>query len=94
MNYFDTLDKQGYYIIAEIGVNYYDIAEKNNISLVEAAKLMMNEAKLAGADAAKFQTYTAAGLASKYSPSKIEVFTKADWMPSLVYGWFIPYIIL
>ena len=69
MNYFDKLAIQGYYLIAEIGVNYYDIAEKENISLVDAAKLMIKEAKDAGADAVKFQTYTAKGLAAQDSPS-------------------------
>ena len=29
------------YIIAEIGVNYYDIAKQRNISLMEASKLMV-----------------------------------------------------
>lgn len=69
MKYLDKVKSQGYYIIAEIGVNYYDIAYQMNISLVDAAKLMMKEAKKSGADAVKFQTYTAKGLASKNSPS-------------------------
>ena len=69
MDYFNKINEQGYYIIAEIGVNYYDIAEKEGISLLDGAKLMMKEAKNAGADAVKFQTYTAKGLASKNSPS-------------------------
>ena len=69
MNYFQKIKEQGYYLIAEIGVNYYDIAEKKGISLLDGAKLMIEEAKKAGADAVKFQTYTAKGLASKYSPS-------------------------
>lgn len=66
---FQTIEKQGYYLIAEIGVNYYDIASKYNISNLEAAKLMCKEAKEAGADAVKFQTYKAGKIASKYSPS-------------------------
>lgn len=77
------------FIIAEIGVNYYDIATKNNISLMDAAKLMIREAKEAGADAAKFQTYKAGKIASKQSPaywdtteestkSQYELFTKFD----------------
>jgi len=65
----DVIQKQGYYIIAEIGVNYYDIAEKKNLSNMEAAKLMCKEAKVAGADAVKFQTYKAEKIASKFSPS-------------------------
>ena len=57
------------YIIAEIGVNYYDIAKKQNISLMAAAKLMVKEAKEAGADAVKFQSYKANKIASVNSPS-------------------------
>lgn len=62
--------KQGKFsLIAEIGVNYYDIAKKLNISLMDAAKMMVLSAKNAGIHAAKFQTYKAETLASKYSPS-------------------------
>src|SRR5437870_2112541 len=57
------------FLIAEAGVNYYDIAKKEHISNVVAAKLMVREASLAGADAIKFQIYKAEKLASKYSPS-------------------------
>ncbi|WP_346961699.1 N-acetylneuraminate synthase family protein [Clostridium sp.] len=77
------------FIIAEIGVNYYDIAKKLNISVFEAAKLMIREAKEAGADAAKFQSYKAEKIASKQSPaywdqteestsSQYELFKKFD----------------
>ena len=43
--YFEALEEQGYYLIAEIGVNYYDIAAKNGISLLDAAKLMIKRRK-------------------------------------------------
>jgi N-acetylneuraminate synthase len=77
------------FIIAEAGVNYYDIAKKANIEPIEAAKLMIKEAADAGADAIKFQTYKAEKLASKYSPaywdttkestkSQYELFKKYD----------------
>ena len=56
-------------IIAEIGVNYYDIAAKHDISLEAAAKLMIIEAKNAGATAVKFQSYKADKIAAKDSPS-------------------------
>ena len=56
-------------LIAEIGVNYYDIAKKMGISDMEAAKLMIKEAKAAGIHAVKFQTYKAETLAAKDSPS-------------------------
>lgn len=55
-------------LIAEIGVNYYDIAKKMNITPMEAAKLMIDEAKKAGIHAVKFQTYKADTLAAKASP--------------------------
>lgn len=69
MNYYECINNKGYYIISEIGVNYYDIAKKQNISNIEAAKLMIKEAKAAGTDAVKFQTYKAEKIASKFSPS-------------------------
>jgi len=69
MGYYEKIEQQGYYIIAEVGVNYYDIAKKNSISIMDAAKLMIEEAAKAGADAVKFQTYKANTLASKYSPA-------------------------
>lgn len=56
-------------LIAEAGVNYYDIAKKMNISLMEAAKLMIFEAQKAGIHAIKFQSYKATELAAKTSPS-------------------------
>lgn len=69
MSILEKIEVQDYYLIAEIGVNYYDIAKKLNISNLEAAKLMMLEAKNAGIDAVKFQTYKAETLAAKDSPS-------------------------
>ncbi|MCR4738974.1 MAG: N-acetylneuraminate synthase family protein [Lachnospiraceae bacterium] len=56
-------------LIAEIGVNYYDIATKENITPMEAARKMILEAKNAGIHAVKFQTYKAGTLAAKASPS-------------------------
>lgn len=77
------------FIIAEIGVNYYDIAEKDGIDPLDAAKKMIAAAAEAGADAVKFQTYKAEKLASRYSPaywdttkektrSQYELFKKFD----------------
>ena len=57
------------YIIAEIGVNYYDIAKKENIIPLEAAKLMIKKAKEWWAHAAKFQSYKANKIVSKNSPA-------------------------
>jgi N-acetylneuraminate synthase len=61
--------KGQFVLIAEIGVNYYDIATKLGISLMDAAKLMIKEAKEAGIHAVKFQSYKAGTLAAKASPS-------------------------
>ena len=76
-------------LIAEIGVNYYDIAKERGISNMDAAKLMIREAQGAGIHAVKFQTYKAGTLAAKDSPyywditeeptrSQYELFTKFD----------------
>ncbi|MFL2119511.1 N-acetylneuraminate synthase family protein [Marinilactibacillus psychrotolerans] len=69
MGIFEKTREQGYYVIGEIGVNYYDIAKKENITPMEAAKLMIDKAKESGMDAVKFQTYKAGTIASKFSPS-------------------------
>lgn len=63
------LQKGQFVLIAEIGVNYYDIAKKLHITPMQAAKMMVLEAKNAGIHACKFQTYKAETLASKNSPS-------------------------
>ena len=55
-------------LIAEVGVNYYDIADKLMIRPMDAAKLMIQKAASAGIHAVKFQTYKADTLASKDSP--------------------------
>ena len=57
------------YIIAVIGVNFFDIAKKYDISLFDACKLMIVDAKKNGAHAVKFQAYKADTLASKHSPA-------------------------
>lgn len=56
-------------LIAEIGVNYYDIAAQRGISNMDAAKIMCKEAKDAGIHAVKFQTYKAENLTAADSPS-------------------------
>lgn len=57
------------YVIAEIGVNFYDTARELKITPLEAAKLYIDKAAEAGIDAAKFQSYKAETIASKNSPS-------------------------
>lgn len=56
-------------LIAEIGVNYYDIATQRDITPMNAACLMVDEAFDCGVHAVKFQTYKAHSLAAKESPS-------------------------
>ena len=56
-------------LIAEVGVNYYDIAKERGITPMEAAKLMVREAHDAGIHAVKFQTYKAETLAANMSKS-------------------------
>lgn len=63
------MEKGQFVLIAEIGVNYYDIANKKGITPLDAAKLMIHRAKEAGIHAVKFQTYKAETLAAKESPS-------------------------
>lgn len=57
------------YLIAEMGVNFYDTAEKLNITPLEAAKIYIDEAAAAGIDCAKFQSYKAETIAAQKSPS-------------------------
>ena len=45
------------YMIAEMGVNFYDTAKVKGISPLEAAKLYIDAAASAGIDCAKFQSY-------------------------------------
>ena len=68
-NIIKRLEEGKFVLIAEIGVNYYDIARERGISNMEAAKLMIKEASKAGIHAVKFQTYKAGTLAAKASPS-------------------------
>ena len=77
------------YLIAEIGVNYYDTARVMNITPLEAAKLYVKEVAEAGIDCAKFQSYKAGTIVSKNSPAywdtskeptktQYELFQKSD----------------
>lgn len=85
------------YVIAEIGVNYYDTAKELNISPLDAAKMYIREAKQAGIDAVKFQTYKAETIVSKNSPAywditqeptktQYELFKKFDHFGAEEYG--------
>lgn len=57
------------YIIAEMGVNFYDTAKILKITPLEAAKLYIDKAAEAGIDCAKFQSYKANTIVSKNSPA-------------------------
>lgn len=57
------------FLIAEIGVNFYDTAHAEGISPLEAAKLYIREAAKCGIDAVKFQSYKANTIVSKNSPA-------------------------
>lgn len=57
------------YLIAEMGVNFYDTAKALNISPIEAAKMYIDKAAEAGCDCAKFQSYKADTIVSKNSPA-------------------------
>lgn len=57
------------YVIAEMGVNFYDTAKSLNITPMEAAKMYIDEAAKAGVDCAKFQSYKADTIVSKNSPA-------------------------
>ena len=85
------------YMIAEIGVNYYDTARELNISPLEAAKKYIFEAQRAGIDAVKFQSYKAETIVSKNSPAywdttkettktQYELFKKFDHFNAEEYG--------
>lgn len=57
------------YLIAELGVNFYDTAKALNITPLEAAKMYIDKAKEANIDAVKFQSYKADTIVSKNSPA-------------------------
>jgi len=85
----DITERSHPYLIAEIGVNFFDIADQRDITALSAAKKMVAEAAEAGVDAVKFQSYTASKLATKQAPaywdtdeetteSQYELFEKYD----------------
>ncbi len=57
------------YLIAEMGVNFYDTAKAINITPLEAAKLYIDKAAEVGIHCAKFQSYKADTIVSKNSPA-------------------------
>lgn len=65
----NVMRKSKPYLIAEIGVNYYDTAKLMNVSPLEAAKLYIDKVAESGIDCAKFQSYKAETIVSKNSPA-------------------------
>ncbi len=63
------MERKRPYLIAEMGVNFYDTAHVLNITPLEAAKLYIDKAAQAGIDCAKFQSYKADTIVSKNSPA-------------------------
>ncbi|MCR2048728.1 N-acetylneuraminate synthase family protein [Acetatifactor muris] len=57
------------YIIADMGVNFFDTAKVMNISPMEAAKIYIDKAAEVGIDCAKFQSYKAKTIVSRNSPA-------------------------
>lgn len=57
------------YLIAEMGVNFYDTAKVMGITPLAAAKLYIDKAAEVGIDCAKFQSYKARTIVSKNSPA-------------------------
>ncbi len=57
------------YLIAAIGVNFYDTARVMGITPLDAAKLYIDKVAEAGIDCAKFQSYKAGTIVSKNSPA-------------------------
>lgn len=89
MNILELIENNRFVLIAEIGVNHFDIAKDYGITPIEAAKMMIREAKNSGAHAVKFQSYKASKLASVFAESywdteeesthnQFELFSKYD----------------
>lgn len=57
------------YLIAEVGVNFYDTAKLSGLTPLDEAKRYADEVKAAGIDAIKFQSYKAGTIVSKNSPA-------------------------
>jgi N-acetylneuraminate synthase len=57
------------YLIAEMGVNFFDTARVEGITPLDAAKKYIDAAADSGCDCAKFQSYKADTIVSKNSPA-------------------------
>ena len=61
------------FIIADISLNLVDFANQENISAIESAKFLIDEAKSCGVDGVMFQSYTSENLISSVSSNLLEV---------------------
>lgn len=57
------------FLIANISFNFYDLAKKENMSYMDAAKLLIEEAQLCGVNAVIFHAYNVEKFISRESPS-------------------------
>ena len=57
------------FLIANISINFHDLAKKENISYMDAAKLLIEDAQLCGVDAVMFHAYDVEKFISRDSPS-------------------------
>lgn len=69
MTFLERIRRGEFVLIAEIGVNYHDIASAHSMDPMDAAKLMIREARTAGAHAVKFQSYRASTLVTRSATS-------------------------
>ena len=66
---FERAAKGEFVLIAEAGVNFMDLSVKRGVTPLEMAKIMVLEAKKAGIEVIKFQTYDADSLVVKDAPA-------------------------
>lgn len=59
------------FLIADISINFFEFAKREEISNLEAAKFLIDEAYSCGVDAVMFQSYTAENILSR-DPSAFE----------------------
>lgn len=57
------------FLIANISFNFYDLAKKENMSYMDAAKLLIEEAQMCGVNAVIFHVYNVEKFISRESPS-------------------------
>lgn len=53
------------FLIADIGINVFDFAEREKISAMESAKFLIDEAQSCGVDAVMFHSYSAENILSR-----------------------------